>query len=134
MNSKLLSKVIIVILLAIVFMIFVIVVNAKSANIFCSKEPNIIITLKNDANVDISRDEILKIPQIKILKIRYRDKEWSKMVNKMDLPNMQNPFKNEIIIKTSKNVDTNEVYNKIEKMDFVDEVKYLLDTKCIESK
>lgn len=134
MDSKLLYKVIVVILLAIVFMIFAIVVNAKSANIFCSKEPNIIITLKNDANVDMSKDEILKIPQIKILKIRYRDKEWSKMVNKMDLPNMQNPFKNEIIIKTSKNVDTNEVYNKIEKMDFVDEVKYLLDTKCIESK
>ena len=95
MDNKLLYAIGIVIILTCTLIIFPTVVNANSLNIFCLKKQQIVVTLKNEANIDVSKNKILEIPQIKITKIQYRDKEWSKMVNKMDLPNMENPFKNE---------------------------------------
>ena len=108
--------------------IFATVAYAKGSNIFYSKQ-NILVTLKNEAEIEKSKIAILKIPQIKIVNIKYRDKEWSKMVNKMDLPKMENPFKNEFTLKTNKNADTNDILNKIKQMDFVEKVEYLSDTK-----
>ena len=69
----------------------------------------------------------MKIPHVKIIKIKYRDKEWSKLVNRMDLPNMENPFKNEFTIKVKKKADIDKIYNKIKEMSFVEDVKYLSD-------
>ena len=83
--------------------------------------------MKNDANIDTSRDKISQIPHIRIIKTTYRDKEWSKMVNKMDLPKMENPFKNEFIIHINKNADINEIYNQIKEMDFVENIEIISD-------
>ena len=46
------------------------------------------------------------------------------MVNKYDLPNMENPFKNEITIKINKNANVNEIYNKLKETDFIENVQY----------
>jgi len=129
MANKLLPTVIIIILLTCTFVMFTTVVNAKGLNLFCSKKLQIVVTLKNDAKLDMARSKILEIPQVKIIKTIYRDEEWSRMVNKMDLPKMENPFKNEFVIKTKRNADINEIYSNIKEMDFVEEVKYVSDTK-----
>lgn len=122
MNNKLISAVIIGVLFVSISTVFIAVVKAEGLNLLGIKKYNMIITLKNDADADTIKNEILKIPQVKITDIKYRDKEWSKMVNKMDLPNMENPFKNEIFIKTNKKANINDIYNKIKEMDFVEDV------------
>ena len=128
MNNKLFYIIVLIILF---IGIFTKVVYAKSFNLFCLQKQNMIVTLKNDANIDASKNKILEIPQIKIINIKYRDKEWSKMLNKYDLPKMENPFKNEITIKAKKNANLTEIYNKLKKMDFVEDIKYASDTKCL---
>ena len=124
MNYKLLFIFTIIAIFASVFTVFANVVNIEGLT---TKKQEIIITLKNEANMDISKDKILEIPHVKIIHTKSRDKEWSKMVNKYDLPNMENPFKNEFIIKINKNADTNEIYNKITEMDFVEKAEYVFD-------
>lgn len=89
-----------------------------------TNENKIIVTLKNEVNIDKSKSKISEIPNIKIIKTVYRDEEWSKKVNKYDLPNMENPFKNEFIIKVNKNADMYEIYNKIKEMSFVEKIEY----------
>ena len=132
MNNKLISLIGIAVLFIGIFTVFATVVNAKSLNLLCSKKQKLKIILKNEANIDISKDKISKIPNIKIIKITYRDEEWSRMVNKMDLPKMENPFKNEFIIKMNKKANTDEIYNKIKEMDFVESAGYVFDKKCTE--
>ena len=129
MKNKLLSAAAIIILLTGILTVFISMANAKNLNLLCSKKQNIVVILKNEANIDTSKDEISKIPQIRIINIQYRDKEWSKMVNKMDLPNMENPFKNEFTIKINKKANINEICNKIKEMNFVESVKYDSDTE-----
>ena len=124
MNSKLLYLIFIIVLLT-GATIFITIAEAENLNLFCSKKQSIIVTLKNEAEIEKSKAAILKIPQVKITKIKYRDEEWSKMVNKMDLPNMENPFKNEFIIKISKNTDTDDILNKMKEMGFVEKVECL---------
>ena len=99
MNNKVLFSIGIVVLFGCIFTLLATVVNAKGLNILCSEKQNIKVTLKNEADVEKSKDVISRITQIKIIKITYRDKEWSKMVNKYDLPKMENPFKNEFTVK-----------------------------------
>ena len=118
------------ILLAGIFTIFITVANAKSLNFIYSKKQNMIVILKDNANINKSKEKISEIPKIKIIKITDRNKEWSKMVNKMDLPKMDNPFKNEFIITIKKNTNITEIYNTIKSMDFVEDVKYDFDTQC----
>lgn len=130
MNNKLVFIIIIIVIFVSIFTVFATV--AKANNLFSANKQNIIIILKNDADINVAKDKILKIPQIKITKITYRDKEWSKMVNKMDLPNMENPFKNEFTVKFKRNSNINEILNKIKEMDFVENVKYDSDTKLKE--
>ena len=130
MNNKLIFAVVIIILVVNLFVIFPAVVNADSLNLFSFKKQKMTVTLKNDANIDTSRDKISQIPRIRIIKTTYRDKEWSKMVNKMDLPKMENPFKNEFIVHINKNADINEIYSKIKEMDFVENVEIVSDEKC----
>ena len=129
MKNKLLSAAAIIILLTGILTVFISMANAKNLNLLCSKKQNIVVILKNEANIDTSKDEISKIPQIRIINIQYRDKEWSKMVNKMDLPNMENPFKNELTIKINKKANINDICNKIKEMNFVESVKYDSDTE-----
>ena len=129
MNNKLLFAVVTIIILTCIFALSTTLANAKNLDIFSSKKQIMIVTLKNDVNIDVSKDKISQVPQIKIVKIKDRNKEWSNMVNKMDLPKMENPFKNEFIIKTNKRADINEIYNKIKQMDFVEDVEYSSDTK-----
>lgn len=124
MSNKVISAVVIVVLFAGIFAAFTTVVNAKGLNLLCSKKQIMTVILKNEAKIDTAKDKILEIPQVKIIKIKYRDEEWSRMVNKMDLPNMQNPFKNEFIIKINKNANIGEIYNTIKEMDFVENVEY----------
>ena len=124
MNIKMMSAVTIIILC---ICIFATVVYAKGSSLF-SKRPNIIVTLKNEADIEKSKTAILQIPQIKIIKTIYRDEEWSRMVNKMDLPKMDNPFKNEFIIRLNKNADKDEIFNKIKDMSFVEKVEDESDT------
>ena len=128
MNNKILSVILIIVLFA---GIFTAVASAKNLNFLCSKKESITVTLKNDAKMDAAKDEISKIPQIKIIDIKYRDKEWSKMVNKMDLPRMENPFKNEFTLMPNKNANIKEISDKINGMDFVEKVEYSTETKCI---
>ena len=130
MNSKILSIVGVIVLLVGICTVFITVVNAKGLNLLCSKKQSMLITLKNDAKMDIAKEKISKIPHVKITKIQYRDKEWSKMVNKMDLPKMDNPFKNEFTLKISKKADINEIYKKITEMDFVEKVEDISDKEC----
>ena len=131
MTNKLTLYVVTIAIFAGMFAVFV-AVNAKSLNLFCLKKQNIVITLKNDADIDASKDIISKIPHIKIINITYRDKEWSKMVNKMDLPKMENPFKNEFVVKTKKNANTDEIFGKIKAMEFVEKVGFAVDNDCSE--
>ena len=130
MNSKLIYS--IVILLIGIFTIYTAIANAQGLNFLCFKKQNLIVTLKNDADVNKSKEIISKIPQTKVINIKYRDKEWSKKVNKYDLPNMENPFKNEFTVKVNKNTNIDDIYNQIKEMDFVEAVKYDSNTKCIE--
>ena len=132
MNNKLLFAIVIVVLFIGIFTLSVTVVNAKGLNLSCFKKQNMTVILKNDANIDVSKKKISEIPQVKIIKIKYRDKEWSKMVNKMDLPKMENPFKNEFTVKMKKNANAEEIYNTIKKMDFVEDVKYPSEMECSE--
>ena len=131
MNNKIISSIIIIAFVVTISTVFITVANAKSLDFLCFKKPNIIVTLKNTSDIYVSKKEILKIPQVKITNIKYREKEWSKMVNKMDLPNMENPFKNEFTVKIEKNANINEIYNKIKDMDFVENVQYITNTKCV---
>ena len=128
MNIKLISSIVMVVLF---ISIFTAIANAQGLNFLCFKKQNIIVTLKNDADVNKSKEIISKIPQTKVINIKYRDKEWSKKVNKYDLPNMKNPFKNEFTVRVNKNTDINEIYNQIKEMDFVEVIKYDSDKKCI---
>ena len=131
MNNKILLIVILIMFVG-AFTVFITVANAKNLNFLCSKKQNITVTLKNETNIEKAKAKISEIPQIKIIKITDRNKEWSKMVNKYDdLPNMQNPFKNEFVIKTNKKANVNEVLRKIKEMDFIEDVKYVSDTECI---
>ena len=128
MNNKLIYVIVIVILF---ISIYAAIANAQGLNFLCLKKQNLIVILKNEADINKSKEAILKIPQIKIINIRYRDKEWSKMVNKYDLPKMENPFKNEFTVKVNKSTNINEIYSQIKELDFVENVKYYSDTKCI---
>ena len=131
MNNKILLIVILIMFVG-AFTVFITVANAKNLNFLCSKKQNITVTLKNETNIEKAKAKISEIPQIKIIKITDRNKEWSKYVNKYDdLPNMQNPFKNEFVIKINKKANVNEVLNKIKEMDFIEDVKYVSDTECI---
>lgn len=124
MNNKLLFTVAAIILTVGILFVFTAAGKAKGLNLLFSKQQEIIITLKNDADIDVSKDIILKIPQVKITNIKYRDKEWSKTVNKYDLPNMENPFKNEITVKINTKTNGNEIYKKLKEMDFIENVQY----------
>ena len=131
MNNKLISAVTRGILFVSIFTIFIAVVKAEGLNLLCIQKYNMVVTLKNETNLETAKDIILKIPHIRIIKITDRNKEWSKYVNKYDdLPNIQNPFKNEIFIKTNKDANINEIYNKIKEMDFIEDVKYVPDAGC----
>ena len=132
MNNKMLLIIVMLIMLISAFTVFITVANAKNLNFLCSKKQNITVILKNETNLEKAKAKILEIPQIKILKITDRNKEWSKYVNKYDdLPNMQNPFKNEFVIKINKKGTANEILNKIKEMDFVEDVKYVSNTECM---
>ena len=131
MNNKLFYIIVSIILFVGIFIVFTKVVYAKSFNLFCLRKQNIIITLKNDTDVDAAKSKILEIPQIKIVSIKYRDKEWSKMVNKYYLPKIDNPFKNEFTVKTKKNANLTEIYDKLREIGFVEDIKYVSDTKCL---
>ena len=115
---------IIISLFASVLKLFEISVNAQDFKLLSKNKNNIIVTLKNEADIEKSKEAISNIPQVKIIGIKYRDKEWSKKVNKYDLPNMENPFKNEFVIKANKNADISEIYNKIKTMSFVEKIEY----------
>ena len=130
MNNKLLSVLLIIILSAGIFTVFATVVYAKSSGLLCSKKQKMTVTLKNDANIDKAKVKILEIQKVKIINIKDRNQEWSRMVNKMDLPKMENPFKNEFVIKINKNANTDEIYGKIKELDFVENVEYISDTEC----
>ncbi len=131
MNLKL--AFIIIVLFTVIFTVFATVVNAENLNFLCSKKQKLAVTLKNEASIESSKDKILQISNVKIISTKYRDKEWSKMVNKYDLPNMENPFKNEFVIKINKKADINEIYNKIKDMDFVENVEYISNIKSKEN-
>ena len=130
MNNKLLLAIVMIMLFAGVFTVFITAVYAKGSNLLCSKNKNLLITLKNEADINKSKDVISKIPRLKIIKITDRNKEWSKMVNKYDLPNMENPFKNEFILKVKKGGNIDDIYNKIKEMSFVENIKYTSDSNC----
>ena len=124
MNNKLLYAIVTFILSAVIFTAFATVVKAEGFNLFCSKKQTMTVVLKNEIKIDAAKDKISKIPQIKIIKIQDRDAEWSRMVNKMDLPKMDNPFKNEFTVKLKRNANISEIYNQIKEMDFVENVIY----------
>lgn len=127
MNTKLLYIIFVIALFIGICTVFMAVANAKNINLFNSKKQSITVTLKNEAEIEKSKTAILKIPQIKIIKTQYRDEEWSKMVNKMDLPKMENPFKNEFIIKIKKNANKNEICKQIGEMNFVEKIECYQD-------
>ncbi len=133
MDNRLILVIVTVISFIGIYIVFSTVVNAKSFNLFCSKQ-DMLITLKNEAKMDISKEKILKISKIKIIHITDRDKEWSKMVNKMDLPKMENPFKNEFIIRMNKKENIKGIYEQIKEMDFVEDIQYIHDTRCTNEK
>ena len=124
MNNKLLYAIIIFILSAGMFTVFATVVQAESFNLFGSNKQTIKVILKNETKINEAKDKISEISKIKIIKIQDRNKEWSRMVNKMDLPNMENPFKNEFTVKLKRNANISEICNQIKKMDFVENIIY----------
>lgn len=132
MNHKILLIIAILVMSVGLFTVFITVANGKTLNFLCSKNQNITVILKNEADIEKAKAKISEIPKIKILKITDRNKEWSKYVNKYDLPNMENPFKHKFIIKINKNADINEIYSKIKEMDFIENVIDASDAECLE--
>ena len=130
MNNKVIPIIAIIVVLVVIFTFFATVVKAEGSSLFCSDKQNLVVTLKDNADIDKAKAEISNISKVRIIKIVDRNKEWSKMVNKMDLPKMENPFKNEFTLRLNKKVDVNEIINKIKKIDFVEEVKYVSGTNC----
>ena len=106
-----------------IFAISATIVNAGIPDVFCLRQQPMTVILKDDADLGLAKEEISKIHQIKIESIQDRNKEWSRMVNKMDLPKMDNPFKNEVVIKISKKADADEISNQIKSLDFVEDIK-----------
>ena len=129
MNNKLLSVIVIILFIGL-FTAFITLANTAHANLLCSNKQKMIVTLKNEANIETAKNIISEIPHIKIIKIQNRDKEWSKMVNRMDLPNMENPFKHEFTLKIKRNANINDIYNKIKEMNFVENVKLVSSQEC----
>ena len=127
MNSKFIYTIFIIALFAGIFIIFPRVASAKCLNLSCFQKQNMTVTLKDNADIDTSKNIISKTLKVKIIKVTDRNKEWSKMVNRMDLPKMENPFKNEFIIQMNKNANINEIYDKIKGMEFVENVEYISD-------
>lgn len=132
MNNKSLYTIITIILFLGIFTVFATVVYAKNANFLCSNKQKMVITLKNETDMDSAKKKISKIPKLKIIKIQDRNKEWSRMVNKMDLPNMDNPFKNEITVSLGKKANINGIYSQIKNIDFVENIQDISDKKCTE--
>ncbi len=126
-NNKLLFFTALIILFVGIFSAFTTVVYAKNPNWLYSAK--VVIILKNDADINAAKDKISQIPKVKIIKTQYRDKEWSKMVNKMDLPKMENPFKNEFVITIGKKANAEKTLNQIKALDFVESIKNDTDTK-----
>lgn len=133
MNNKILFAFVIIVFVAGIFTVFATIVNAEGLN-FLYPAQKLTVTIKNEADIDKSKNKISEIPDIKIIKTIYRDKEWSKMVNKYDLPNMENPFKNEFVLKIGKNADMAEVYNKLKEMSFVEKADYYSDKLALTDK
>lgn len=134
MNNKTFSIIFITSLLVGIITIFSARVFADGTDFLCSFQGNnytLAITLKDNTDIEVSKTEILKISDIKIKKIVYKDKEWSKFVNKYDdLPNMENPFKNEIWIKVNKKANLKEIYEEINKLSFVEGISGATDKSC----
>ncbi len=115
-------------ILLIIFVILIsLIVTGSAFSSTINRSKVIILTLKNEADIEKSKNEVLKIPHVKKISITYRDKEWSKYVNKYDLPKMENPFKNELIVKVDKKINLEEVFNEVQKKDFSEKVRYDLD-------
>ena len=127
MNQKLIFAIIIISLFTSGFKLFATPIDAQNFKFLSPSENNLTVILKNEADIEKSKNKILEIPNIKIVKTVYRNEEWSKMVNKYDLPNIENPFKNEFIIKANKNADMSEIYNIIKKMSFVEKIECYSD-------
>lgn len=121
MNNKILIG--IIILFIGIFTVSVTVVNANIADFLCPQKQTVTVILTNNADLNKAKANISKIPKIKIVSIQDRNKEWSDMVNKMDLPKMDNPFKNEMVIKINKNANTDEITKTIKSMDFVESIE-----------
>ena len=122
------NKKILIIIIALIP--FIIAGSAFSSTI--NRKKVIVVSLKNEANIEVSKNEVLKIPHVKKITVVYRDEEWSKYVNKYDLPKMENPFKNELIIKTDKPENMENVYNEIQRKDFSEEIRYDSDKTLIQ--
>ena len=122
MNTKLIIGLIILIIS--IFTVSMTVVNANIINFLFPKKTTMLVILKNDADITLAKTKISKIHKVKIVWIQDRNKEWSKMVNKMDLPKMDNPFKNEVVIKLNRKANTDEIINNLKSMDFVESIKY----------
>ena len=122
------NKKILIIIIALIP--FIIAGSAFSSTI--NRKKVIVVSLKNEANIEVSKNEVLKIPHVKKITVVYRDEEWSKYVNKYDLPKMENPFKNELIIKTDKPENMENVYNEIQRKDFSEKIRYDSDKTLIQ--
>ena len=123
MNNKLISIMVIIALVVGIFAVSVTVVNANMSGFLPSRNRIMTVVLKDNTDMTKAKDEISRMSKVKIVSVQDRNIEWSRMVNKMDLPKMDNPFKNEIVIKINKNGDMSGICNKIKEMDFVESVE-----------
>ena len=84
----------------------------------------IVVTLKTGTNIETQETEILKIPHVKKIKVKTKEDQWSNYVNKWDLPKMENPFKDTIIIRVDKQKNIEEVFEKVSQKDYVEKADY----------
>ena len=130
MKNKLLISVIISIVLLIIFTpIFV--VGSGINCILQSRKQIIIVTLKNEADIEASKNLISRIPHVKKITVVYKDKEWEKMLKEMgNIPNIKDSLRNKIFIKADNQKNIEKIKNLLKEKNFIEDINYGPDTEC----
>ena len=92
----------------------------------------VVVKLKDGRNMETIETEISKMPHVKKVIVKTKEEQWSNYVNKMDLPKMENPFKDTIIIRVDRQKNIKEVFENVSQKDYVDTVNYSTEAKVYE--
>lgn len=130
-KNLLISVVILIVILIILTPIFVV---GSGINCFLqSRKQIIIVALKNEADIEASKNLISKIPHVKKITVIYKDKEWEKMLKEMgNIPNIKGSLRNKIFIKADNQKNIEKIKHHLKEKDFIEDISYGSDTECAE--